>query len=60
MAEYEGYVASLKKGQAGKLVADGDESLRAIMLRVTRAGNRVSKPVEAWAVDGAVYFRRRQ
>lgn len=59
MAEYEGYVASLKKGQAGKLVPAGDESLRAVALRVSRAGQRLARPIEVWTVDGAVYFRLR-
>ncbi len=57
MAEYEGYVASLKRGQAGQLVPDLGESPRAVAVRVSRAAKRLNRPVEVWSVDGAVYFR---
>lgn len=57
MAEYEDYVASLKKGQAGKLVPGDGESVRAVAVRVTRAAKRIARPTEVWTVDGAVYFR---
>jgi hypothetical protein len=56
-AEYEGFVNSLKKGQAGKLVPSDIEKTRSLVLRVTRAGSRLGKSVEAWTVDGVVYFR---
>jgi hypothetical protein len=57
MAEYEDYVASLKKGQAGRLVPAGSESVRAVAVRVSRAAKRIARPTEVWTVDGAVYFR---
>jgi hypothetical protein len=57
MAEYDDYVGSLKRGQAGKLVPADGESLRGIVLRVTRAAKRLSRPIEVWTVDGTVYFR---
>jgi hypothetical protein len=57
MVEYEGYVASLKKGQAGKLVPDPTESPRSIALRVSRAAKRLGRPLDVWTVDDAVYFR---
>ncbi len=57
MAEYEVYVVSVKKGQAGKLVPDDDETSRAVAVRVTRAARRRAKPMDVWTADGAVYFR---
>jgi hypothetical protein len=57
MAEYEGYVASLKKGQAGRLIPSDGESPRAVALRVTRAAQRLARPMDVWVLDGAVYFR---
>lgn len=57
MAEYEDYVASLKRGQASRLIPSRAESLRGVALRVSRAGKRLNRPLETWTVDGAVYFR---
>lgn len=51
MAQYEGYVASLKKGEVGRLAPDTNETARELLPRVTRAGQRISRPVEAWTVD---------
>lgn len=57
MAEYERYAAGVKIGQVGKLVPSGGESTRAIAVRVSRAGKRIGKAIEAWVDDGVVYFR---
>jgi hypothetical protein len=57
MAEYEDYVASLKKGQAGKLVPTDGEAARALALRVSRAAKRLGRPLEVWTAEGAVYFK---
>ena len=59
MQEYEGYVTALKKGQAGKLVPGEGESLRSLVLRISRAGKRAGKPVESWTTADAVYFMTR-
>jgi len=57
MAEYDGYVTRVKKGEAGKLVPGRNESARGLALRITRAGKRNGRMVSAWvADDGAVYF----
>ena len=57
MSEYESFVASVKKGQVGKLSPTAGEGARSLVLRISRAGTRVGKPVDAWAVDGVVYFK---
>ena len=57
MAEYEGFVTSVKRSEAGKLIPDEGESARGVALRVSLAGKRVGKAVAAWVVDGVVYFR---
>lgn len=57
MAEYDGYVAGVKKGQVGKLQPAANESPRGLALRVSRAGKRLGKPVDTWVVDGVLYFR---
>ena len=56
MREYESYVAALKKGEAGKLTLAHDESVRGVALRVSRAGKRLGRSVNTWAVDDVVYF----
>ena len=57
MAEYHSLVAGVKKGQVGRLVPGKGETARGVALRVSRAGNRVGKSVDAWVVDGQVYFK---
>jgi hypothetical protein len=57
MAQYEGYVLTLKCGSAGKLVPERAETPRALLVRIRRAAGRVGRPVEAWQADGVVYFR---
>jgi hypothetical protein len=59
MAQYEGYVLTLKSGSAGKLVPERAETPLAILMRIRRAARRVGRPVEAWQGDRVVYFRRR-
>jgi len=58
MAEYEGFVNGVKKGQVGKLSPSAEESPRAVAVRVSRAGKRLGRSVDVWVVDGAVYFKR--
>ena len=57
MREYEDYVASIKSGEVGKLVAEAGETARGIALRIGRASRRVNKIADTWMVDGVVYFR---
>jgi hypothetical protein len=56
MREYEGFVAGVKKGQVGRLAPASGESPRGVALRVSRAGKRIGRDVNAWVVDGTVYF----
>ena len=57
MAEYDRYAAGLKSGQAGKLAPGAGESTRSVAVRITRAGKRIGRPLRAWVVEGAVYFK---
>ncbi|MEX0781791.1 MAG: hypothetical protein WD557_04010 [Dehalococcoidia bacterium] len=57
MAQYEDYVASLRKGEAGRLVPTDGEAARGLALRVTRAATRLGRPVEVWTAESAVYFK---
>ena len=57
MRTYEGYVASLKKAQAGRLAPSPDETTRSVMVRVRRAASRLGRSVEVWSVGETVYFR---
>jgi hypothetical protein len=57
MAQYEGFVNGIKRGQVGKLSLTSGETERGVILRVRRAGKRLGKDVDAWSIDGAVYFR---
>ncbi len=57
MAEYENFVKGVKKGQVGKLSPSSGETPRSVAVRVTRAGTRIGRSVDAWVVDGLVYFR---
>ena len=59
MAEYDDFVAGVKKGQVGKLTPADGETARAVATRVSRAGTRVGKGVHAWVVEGVVYFKLR-
>jgi hypothetical protein len=56
-AEYEAYVQALKKGQVGMLRPGPKETTRGVAVRVSRAGKRIDRAVETWAVDGIVYFK---
>ena len=56
-AEYEGYLKAVKNGQVGKLVPATGETTRSLLMRLSRAATRASRTVDAWAVDGAVYFK---
>jgi hypothetical protein len=56
MAEYERYVRSVKRNQAGRITPGPGESARGIALRVSRAGSRIDRPVKVWVVDEVVYF----
>lgn len=59
-AEFESYVDSLDPGEVGVLTLDPDDNQRGIMLRISRAGARIDKPVATWAgSDGNVYFKRK-
>ena len=57
MAEYEGFLARVKKGHVGKLTPAGRDTPHGVALRIRRAGKRVGKAVDAWVVDGVVYFK---
>ena len=58
MAEYEGYVLGVKKGQVGKLVPAPGESPNAVSRRVLSASKRLGKSTSAWRTeDGTVYFK---
>ena len=57
MAEYEGFLDRVKKGQVGKLTPAARETPRGVAVRISRAGKRVGKAVDAWVVDGVVYFK---
>jgi hypothetical protein len=57
MAEYEGFVNGVKKGQVGKLSPSSGETARGVVLRISRAGKRLGRSVDVWVVDGAVYFK---
>ncbi len=57
MADYEQYVEQVKVGQVGRLAPAAGESPRGVALRISRAGTRLGKPVQAWVADGGVYFR---
>ena len=56
MAEYEGFVNSMKKGTVGKLSPSSAETARAVAVRVSRAGKRLGRSVDVWVVDGVGYF----
>ena len=56
MRLFEGYVASLKAGQAGRLTPTAAETTRGLAVRVSRAAKRLNRDVETWTADGAVYF----
>jgi hypothetical protein len=57
MKQYEEYVNTVKKGQAGRLVPQQGETARGVVMRVGRAAKRLGKSTEAWVADGVVYFR---
>jgi len=57
MAEYEGFVNGVKKGQVGRLSPSSGETLRAVAVRVSRAGKRLKRSVNVWYGDEAVYFK---
>jgi hypothetical protein len=57
MAEYEGFVNGVKKGQVGKLSPSSGETARGVVLRISRAGKRLGRSIDVWVVDGAVYFK---
>ena len=57
MAEYEGYVNSMKPGKVGKLELSPGETMRGVGLRVSRAGKRLGRSVDVWYGDGVVYFK---
>ncbi len=59
MATFDSYVASLKKGQVGRLLPEEGETARGLAMRVRRAGARLNKPLETWILDGASYFKLR-
>ena len=56
-AQYDAFVAGVKKGQVGQLRPSDDETARGVALRISRAGTRTDKAVQAWVVDGVVYFK---
>ena len=57
MTEYEGFLDRVKKGQVGKLIPAARDTPRGVAVRISRAGKRVGKAVDAWVVDGVVYFK---
>jgi hypothetical protein len=57
MAQYEGYVLTLKGGSVGKLVPERAETPRALLMRINRASRRAGRAIDAWQADGVVYFR---
>ena len=57
MVEYESFVNGVKKGQVGKLSPSADETPRGVALRISRAGKRIGRSVDAWVADGVVYFK---
>jgi len=59
MAEYESYVAGVRRGQVGRLSPGQGESARGIALRISRAARRSGKEVQTWTTDGVVYFSLR-
>lgn len=56
MREYEGYVLALKANDAGKLEVEERESVRAVAVRITRAGKRLGKKLDVRTTPEAVYF----
>ena len=56
-AQYDAFVAGVKKGQVGQLRPGENETARGVALRISRAGTRTGKTVQAWVVDGVVYFK---
>lgn len=56
MREYEDHVASVKKGEAGRLEPEAGETARGIALRISRAAKRSGVSIRTWVVDGSVYF----
>ena len=58
MCAYEGYVTSLKKGQAGKLATSPGETTRSVTVRVRKAAARLGRAVDVWSVGDEVYFRQ--
>ncbi len=56
MRQYEQFVQDVAPGKVGKLTPSGGESLRALTLRISRAGKRTGRAVHTWIADDSVYF----
>lgn len=59
MREYEAFVRDVAPGKVGRLTPSAGESVRAVNLRISRAGTRIGKPVNTWIADGSVFFSPR-
>lgn len=57
MSEFDSYIAGLAADEVGVLEPEGEESVRAISMRLSRAGTRTQRPVEVWHVNGKVYVK---
>lgn len=58
-AEYEGYIAGLAPGQAGKLVLDKGDKFSTIRDRLRSAARRLDKRIQIRRKADIVYFRLR-
>lgn len=56
MVEYDNFVNQVPAGKVGVITPDGDESVRGVSLRVSRAGKRLGKNISVWSDSSSVYF----
>lgn len=57
MRLYEDFLRQLGPHEVGELRPEGNETTRALVLRVARAAKRLNVKVEAWVDNNNVYFR---
>ena len=53
---YEEFIQAVG-GDVGELELSGEEGLRAVKVRLRRAGTRLGKDLEIWDVNDRVYFK---
>lgn len=58
--EYEGYVASLVPGHAGKVTLEKGEKMSMVRDRLRSAAKRLDKPVQLRRKGGVLYFRLKE